>query len=352
MSSSCDHCLSSPAKYECQKCGLFAYCSYDCSDTHALEHARVCYNVNSRDPAYLQKHLQKCLAYADAELHPEIYHLIDNMHVDKAHALLIEAKTSTFKKKPSLKAKMARRKKSSPKIGRRGRSKSPKTPKKGLFQKKEKSASPKTKRGLFGRSRSRSSSSEKSPKRTLFKKKDKSASPKTKRSMFGRSRSSSPSDSSSSASPRTKKTFGQKAKSAFGKARRSLSRSRSRSSSADDSSSSTSASPRSKRSSFTQKAKDKARVFRDKARDFQQAVRNYRSSSRSPSPVSPRTNVIYTQPQRPSTTTIVVPPAQPQQIVVLPQTIPKPIVVRPSQEEQQQTVYAPSAGLIACWEMY
>lgn len=287
MSTTCDHC-SDPAKFKCNKCGLFAYCSYKCSDAHALEHARVCYNSQSRDPAYLQKHLTKSLAYAEEELHPQIYDLMENMHVDKAHALLIETKTA-FKKKPSFKAKMARRKKSSPKIGRRGRSKSPKTKKPSR---------------VFGRSKSRSKSA--SPKKGLFQKKEKSVSPKTRRSLFGRSRSRSSSDSSSSASPR------------------------------------------SRGSSLTRKVKDKARRFRDKTRDFQQAVRNYRS--RSPSPTAPlqRTNVIYTQPARPST--IVVPPAQAPQVVVLPQTTPKPIVVNPPQEDASAPkTFAPAKGLIAYW---
>ena len=296
----CDHCSSATARLKCGKCNLFAYCSNECVDAHALEHARVCYDTSSRDHAYLQKHLAKALVYADEELHPEIYDLMDKMHVERAHNVLIEAKGrfSGFSKNKIKTPKTPKKKRFS--FGR-GRSKTRDKPKKTLSQR--------FKDAKAARKLRRSSSSEKS----------KSASP-TKRSFWKRSSSSrSNSPSSDSASP-SKRSLFQRGKDYIKKKKRSMSRSRSRSNSPSSYSSSGGSSP-SRSPSFTQRLKDKALRARDKARELEAKWKNYRS--RSTSPVSPRNTVVVPQPQ-------------PQQVVMYPQQVPKRVEPIPREQQSSQ----------------
>lgn len=147
--STCDHCGSAAIKLQCRKCRQYNFCSVACSDATALEHVQVCYDAQSTNPAYLQKHLKR----ANVEL--------DYMHVPTAHALL--EKAIKAQKKKAAAPRRARSKKpgkKSPTIGRgpsKSRSKSPqkkpttagktrkKSPQKKPVMKKEKSKTQKSK---------------------------------------------------------------------------------------------------------------------------------------------------------------------------------------------------------------
>ena len=55
----CTHCGKELGDefLECGKCQSFRFCDQQCSDAIAEDHKRVCYNVHSTDPHYLNRQL-------------------------------------------------------------------------------------------------------------------------------------------------------------------------------------------------------------------------------------------------------------------------------------------------------
>jgi hypothetical protein len=82
----CDRCASERVAYVCDHCDAYQFCSLECADALALEHAAKCYDCASEDREYLARLAGPLLAAVG-----------DRWTVDEAHALLGEhLKHSTF----------------------------------------------------------------------------------------------------------------------------------------------------------------------------------------------------------------------------------------------------------------